>query len=130
MLGEDAFGEGAGVGISARSERFWIFFVNGGEQGVEFFPEDFMVVGSPGVARDPAAGRRGIVRGSVCNRRGMRGVVVQRADDDAACVFEDEGRIATARVGEIAHFTGVAAGEPFVEIGEFGKFFRADDGAK
>ena len=60
----------------------------------------------------------------------MRGVVVQRADDDTASIFEDERGVAAARVGEIAHFTGVAAGEPFVEICEFGKFFRADDGAE
>src|SRR5258708_4253785 len=51
----------------------------------------------------------------------MRGVVVQRAHDHAACPRKHPSRIAPPWIGQVSHRTAVPALQPFVKRGMFRK---------
>jgi hypothetical protein len=58
IFGGDTFDDGASVGVGAGGERFRPLSVHCGDEGVEFLPENFVIVVAPGVTGNPTA--RGI----------------------------------------------------------------------
>ena len=60
----------------------------------------------------------------------MLGIVVERADDDASYAGENAIEGVAARVFEITHLAGIAAGEPFAGLRELGEFGGGSDAAE
>ena len=62
----DALDDRAGVDVGARFERLGNLRAHFGDQRVQFFAEDIVVIVAPGVARNPAARRGAACDGSGC----------------------------------------------------------------
>src|SRR5580658_4311083 len=109
--------------------RFGKAFGKAVRKALELLVKDFVVILPPGIAGNPAARFASFLPKCIDRSRSGR-IVVQGTDDDAAQARDDAWGIAAARVRQVLHLTGVAAGEPLSCQIQLSKRLGARDSAK
>src|SRR5271154_6154859 len=89
-----------------------------------------MVIVAPGIARNPSARRNIIADAGLFDGIRLRGVVVQRDDDQAARAIERLPWIRAALIAEVIHFARMSALQPGGILREFRKSLGRNDGAE
>jgi hypothetical protein len=130
VLCEHALVKRASVHVSARFKRFGVAPAKKLDQSVQHFPQYVVIVVAPGVPRDPTAWFLVTHAGRRFRGKRMLGVVVEQAHDHTANSRQNSLQIRAAPVGEVAHFTGIAARQPFREILELRESLRAQHSAQ
>src|SRR6266850_1424087 len=126
MFCEDAFLHGTGVYVGPRYERFGKMLTQRAPQPVQAIPQHVMIVASPGVPGNPAAGLVMILlQGGFCGKW-MRRVVVEQAGDNASDRWQGALRVGSPGIRKILHLTPVSASQPFRDLRQLWKTFCAD----
>lgn len=122
-LRRDAFVDWSGINVPLGVERFRKLRAHRVDERVELGADRFVIVSSPRVTGNPSA-RRNVagLRGGELRGIWLRGVVVHGADNHAVRARHYLLRRFAPRIGEVAHFSGVSASEPFGNAREFRPF--------